>query len=315
MKEKSAYDRIMETIPTDTGGLIRVGMLDLTRGYGARDIINVLGGLPKLGTDARDLRNTANYWDEASPLELESGTLFRQLWFYFTKNRINRKLIPTGTLIERVERMPLDHDQVNWPLAKLGTLEGGTSQWQTAAILLGNKESLSEVPFYLRKTYTILAEWEEKRAHGESWEVPRDPTLIAQSKAYLTYLRTGQMSLQPEKLGDCDLYCFLDSFDAVSREWGEANWPQLREHESNRFETTEEMLKQLGEGKKITSLDHRVVQAAAMRIQSNILHAGKEPLTVEQLRQKFSNPDCVAKKWPRFWEAMSYFPEAAKETV
>ena len=146
---KSAYQKIIDTIPTDTGGLIRTVFLDLTRGYGSREAIMVLDSLGELGTDARDLRNTAISWNDNAPIELESGTLFRLLWFYFTKNNITRSLIPLRTLVNRVREMELNPDMVNWSLAKLGTLGGGTTQYQTAAILCGNQEKLERIPFYV----------------------------------------------------------------------------------------------------------------------------------------------------------------------
>jgi hypothetical protein len=216
------------------------------------------------------------------------------------------------TLIERVKKMPLNPEIVNWSLYQLGKLEGGTSQWQTAAILNGNTEVLLEVPFYLRKTYDIKTKWKSKRDAGEIWEVPRDPTLITQSEDYLIFLETGQIRTKPEKLGDCDLYCFLRTFGVVEREWGEKNWPQLAEHESNRLETTDIMISQKENGETIVSDDHRIVQAAAMKIQAEAFRKGTY-LPVEEIKQRFSNPNCVAKKWPEFWKAMDYFPKAALE--
>ena len=313
MGNATAYEKILDTIPIDTGGLIRVGMLDLTRGYGACDLVKTLDSMGELGTDARDLRNLATSWNSVEPIEMESGTLFRIAWFYFTKMNIPRQIIPVRTLVKRVEKMELDPDMVNWSLAKQGTPEGGTSQYQTAAILFGNQETLEEIPFYVRKTYNIRANWEENRATGKVWDVPRDPTLITQSKDYIHYLQTGEVLTIPDRLGDCDLYPFLRIFGAIGRKWGEKNWPQLAEHESNRFKTADEALTSLREGKPIVSDDHRIVEAAAQYIQAENLRTNNNVLPVRNIMDRFSNPNCVSKKWYRFWEAMTYFPEAALE--
>lgn len=308
-----AYDRILETIQPDTGGLIRGGFLDLTRGYGPDYLVKIIDGLGNPGTDTRDLRTWAVSFNDRSSLEMESGTLFRLVWFYHTARGIDRKLIPTKTLVERVKKMNLNPAMVGWPLEKLGTLDGGTSQYQTVAVLMGNNETLTRVPFYLRKTYDWKAEWEEDRPAGRMWKVPRDPTLIAQSEDYIHYLKTGRIRTVPKELGDCDLYCFLRTFGAVDRAWGEKNWPQLAKHESNRFETTEEMLKQIERGESVTSSDHRVVEAGAKLIQARELMAGRVSPSVDAIRSQFLNSDCVAKKWPGFWNALPLFPEAARE--
>ena len=306
---KDLYEKMKDTIPIDTGGLIRVGILDLTRRHGPDYLIKVLKNIESsegLGTDTQDLMNVAINWDKTTPLEMESGTLFRILWFYFNKNNIERQIVPVRTLVNRVEKMSLNPEIKYWPLAKLGTLEGGTTQYQTAAILMGNNETLDEVPFYIKKTYNIRLNWENQMREGKHWSIPKDPTLITQCEDYINYLKTGTINTKPDKLGDCDLYCFFRAFDAVSREWGEKNWPQLAQHESSRFQHTDDALKKLNEGKIINSNDHRVVEAGAMIIQARSIRGNYAPLSTEKIKERFSNPGCVAKKWPRFWEAMDY---------
>jgi hypothetical protein len=178
---------------------------------------------------------------------------------------------------------------------------------------MGNTETLEEVPFYIRKTYGTLANWQERRAAGEVWDVPRDPTLITQSEDYIHYLRTGIIRTKPEKLGDCDLYPFLRAFGAVERIWAEENWPQLAGHESDRFQHTDDMLEDLKACKKVSSDDHRVVEACAMWTQAKNIFNNDYSVSPSHIRQRFTNPNCVSKKWPGFWEAMSYFPRAALE--
>jgi hypothetical protein len=297
-------EEILKFIPLDKSWLIRMGILDLTRGFGSRDLLNFLNSCENLGNDLEALKRIALVWDTNEPFDVgESGTIYRFIKFYLLKNNIDREIKISETLIHRVKKMNINYDMINWPLAKLGTLEGGTTQWQTMAILLGNKEKLSEIPFYLQKTYDAIQHWEEKRKNGQMWIAQKDPTLLVQSTLYLNFLKNGKIDLIPTKLGDCDLYCFLRAFDAVGKKWAEKNWPQLSEHESSRFEEMERTLLELEKGETISTKDHRVVQAEAM-----LLLSKSHSISVESIKQRFDNPQCVNKTWKSFWSlAMPYF--------
>ncbi len=299
-------EEILKFIPLDKSWLIRMGILDLTRGYGSKDLLNFLNSCENLGNDLEALKRVALVWDSNEPFDVgESGTIYRFVKFYLLKNNIDREIKISETLIHRVKKMNINPDMVNWSLVKLGTLEGGTTQWQTMAILLGNNEKLSEIPFYLQKTYDAIKHWDEKRKNSEIWTAHKDPTIFAQCISYLNFLKTGKINLIPSKLGDCDLYCFLRAFNAVKKEWAEKNWPQLSEHESSRFEEMERTLNELERDEIIFTKDHRVVQAEAMLLQS------KDPsLSVESIRKRFDKPDCVDKTWKSFWSvAMPYFKQ------
>lgn len=295
---------ILEFIPLDKSWLIRMGILDLTRGYGPKDLLTFLNSQENLGNDLEALKRVALDWASDKPFDVgESGTIYRFIKFYLLKNNIDREIKISETLIHRVKKMNIDPDMVNWSLSKLGTLEGGTTQWQTMAILLGNTEKLEEIPFYLQKTYDAIKHWEEQRKKGEVWQAQKDPTLFKQSKEYLNYLKNGKISIQLSKLGDCDLYCFLRAFGVVGKEWAQKNWPQLREHESNRFEEMERTLNEFERGEIIFTKDHRVVQAEAMLLLSKFPN-----LEITDIRKRFDKPDCVNKTWKSFWtEAMPYF--------
>jgi 5-enolpyruvylshikimate-3-phosphate synthase len=72
----------------------------------------------------------------------------------------------------------------------------------------------------------------------------------------------------------------------MTPEEGEAQWPSLRLHESDRIIEMEEALAQ----DTVTSADHRVVQAVAMRKGNAV---------------SFSRPEAVAKSWPQFWQFLN----------
>lgn len=96
------------------------------------------------------------------------------------------------------------------------------------------------------------------------------------------WLATNTMAFTPEQAED---YCFARAFDLMTSAEGEARWPSLRQHESDRIAGMEEALAQ----HEVTSADHRVVQAVAMR-------KGSEA--------SFAHPECVTKSWPQFWKLL-----------
>lgn len=293
----------LKFIPLDKSWLIRMGILDLMRGYGSKDIVNFLNTQENLGGDVNALKRVAESFDNPSkPFDVgESGTIYRFVRFYTWKKGINRAITARGTLPARVEKMCQDPELVNWPLEKLLTLEGGTTQWATMAILLGNNEKLQEVPFYLQKTYDSLKHWQTQRILGKKWIAQTDSTLTTQAREYISLLTTAEMHTSPTQLGDCDLYCFIRAFNGISAEEGKEMWPQIQYHESNRIKEMERTLKALYARKIIHSDDHRAVQANAMLIQSLNIQ-----LPVESIRQRFDNPECVNKTWPKFWEFLDY---------
>lgn len=168
-----------------------------------------------------------------------------------------------------------DPNIVNYSLEELLKLDNGTSQWASAAILLGNKERIEDPPFKLQLTYDAVEHWENKRLNDECWEPKYDETILRQAKAYLGLERF--IAQQAED------YCFARAFGLISPEEGEKRWPSLKSHESNRIEEMEKALQQTG----ITSKDHRVVQAITM-------------LKGDKVKIKY--PNSVNKSWPQFWE-------------
>jgi len=85
-------------------------------------------------------------------------------------------------------------------------------------------------------------------------------------------------------------YCFARAFGYMKREEGEARWPKLRGHESDRLEGMEQSILQAKSGEQIDSRDHRVVQAMAMWG------------LVNNKKLNFAYPEAVNKTWPKFWD-------------
>jgi hypothetical protein len=313
-------------IPWFKSQIIRMGILDLLGGYGPGDLIRFLDSQKDLGGDLKALRRVAQVWtDSSQPFDVgESGTIYRFVSFYSWKNHIHRPIVMGGTLTNRVKKMGAGPEIVHWPLAKLLTLEGGTTQWATMAILMGNEEVLSEVPFYLQQTYDAKTHHFGRRHSGEVWIPQRDPTLIAQVREYVRFLETGKIHIWPDRLGDCDLACFLMAFGVMTPKDAKKIWPQIQYHESNRVREMKRTMpfyleepyfvryclwKIFGR-RHIRSDDHRVVQAGAMRIQSMDLSA-----PISDIKKRFRDPDCVNKTWPRFWDALDAIRDFAQANI
>jgi hypothetical protein len=275
-------------------------------GYGPEEALAFLNKQKDLGGDVQSLKNgVVQVWnDPTQSFDVgESATIYRFVWFYLQKFGIRREIITKGTLTARVAKMRLDPEIINWPLTELQKLEGGTSQWATMAILMGNTEALPEVSFYLQKTFNSLRQWREQRLAGKFWTVQADPTLLVQSEEYISFLKTRKIKTVPTRLGDCDLYCFLRAFGVMSAEEGKKLWPQVQFHESDRIKEMERTLKEFFSGNIINTDDHRPVQAIAKLIRSLNLN-----LSVSEIRERFSNPDCTGKSWDKFWEFLGDVP-------
>ncbi len=276
-----SYEKL---IPLDKSWIIRMGILDLVNGR--TDIINFLDEQSQLGDDLEALKNVAKIWGGDEPVDVgESGTLYRLLQFASWKLGLNKKFIKRGTLNDR--KINSDPSIVNLNTQQLLELDNGTSQWATAAVLLGNPERLPNPPYKLKLTYDAVADWHAKRQQGRMWSIRHDATIKAQADAFIQLSRGAGVVFKPEQAED---YCFARVFGFISKEEGELRWPSLKGHESNRIEEMETVIAQAEQGLPIESRDHRVVQAMAMWGAVN-----NKPIT-------FTHPESVNKSWPQFWE-------------
>ena len=294
-------------IPRDKGWTIRMTFLDLIRKNDPKYAISYLTQLPDLSDDEKDAITIAQQWNESGPFgPIESRTLYILLQFYLWKYRINRTIIPKATLIKRIEEsLDFTPHVTNWALENLFTLMGRTSQVATAAILCGNTEHLSEVVFYVDKTYYSICYWDYHEAVNKPWEGQLDPTITVQLEEYLNYLKYGKINEKPSPISDCDLCCFLIAFGVMTSKQAAEFWPQICKHESNRAEAVDIAFMQWRSGKLIETKDHRVIHALAMLMQSENLS-----ISTEDVRRHFKYPDHVTKAWANFWSILPRLPKA-----
>jgi hypothetical protein len=246
----------------------------------SENTIKFLQSQTSLSTDLEALLRTSLQWKHNQPLDVgESGTLYRFLQFADWKQGGKRTFIRSGTLKQR--KITSDPSIISRSIAELLLLDNGTSQWASAAVLLGNDEPKpSDLPYKLALTYEALEHWQRARAGQESWRPRYDKTIERQAEAYVKWKQTGLMIFEPEQAED---YCFARAFELMTSAEGEKRWPSLRQHESDRIVEMEQALNQ----KTVSSRDHRVVQALAMRKGEDV---------------QFAHPDVVAKSWPLFWD-------------
>ncbi len=272
-------------IPLDKSWIIRMGVLDLLNGY--EDTVQFLSKQKQLSTDLKALQQAILDWSSGIIHVGESGTLYRFLKFASWKLKLNKKFILSGTLEKR--KICDDPKIINYSLQELLELDNRTSQWASAAVLLGSRERVAHPPYKLKLTYEAVSHWKERRSRELCWEPRFDETILRQAEAFVDLLKTGKTSFVPKQPED---YCFACAFGLVK---GDA-WPSLRSHETNRIEEMKKMLRKADKGTEIDSVDHRVVQAVAMR----------QKLKGMSIKVKY--PEAVNKSWPQFWKFLSDSP-------
>jgi hypothetical protein len=273
-------------IPFDKSWIIRMGVLDAFNGYD-----NIFVFLKKhrkqLPHDLLMLQGALLAWHHKKqniPVG-ESGTLYRFLLYASWIRQEKKKFILQGTLRKRM--VAKNPEMVHYSLSRLLQQDKATSQWASAAVLFGNKERIKDPPFKLKVTYEALRHWKKRRKEGKVWEARYDKTILHQAETFLALLQTQSAVFVPEQAED---YCFARAFGFITRKKGEALWPSLRGHESDRVVEMEKMLTQIEKRTRITSKDHRIVQAGAMRQRLKGI-----PINVQ-------HPSCVKKSWPQFWK-------------
>lgn len=271
-------------IPLDKSWIIRMGILDIVHGYS--DIQKFLSAQKNLGDDLLALQKAAKVWKTNKPVDVgESGTLYRLLKFASWKLDLHKRFVTKGTLLNR--KITDDPSIVNLPQSKLLKLDNGTSQWASAAALLGDKERLPHPPFKLGVTYDAIRHWTNRRKKNESWEPKYDKTILAQAETYIRLIVGKKSRFIPRQAED---FCFAYAFGYMTARNGEKKWPALRGHESDRIVEIQNMLARAKKGQKITSKDHRVVQAIVMWGRVNDKKVG------------IMYPNAVNKSWPQFWD-------------
>ena len=274
----------LKFIPLDKSWIIRMGILDIINGR--TEISTFLDQQNNLGDDLLALKRVAASWNSGDEVDVgESGTLYRLLRFATWKLKLQKKFTKRGTLASR--EITDNPEIIYLPQSELLKLDNGTSQWASAAVLLGDEERLPNPPFKLKVTYDAYDHWKKQHAENIPWLPRYDETILEQAKTFIKILNNGKTDFSPQQAED---FCFAYTFGYMTAEDGEKKWPALRKHESDRIEEIVIMLDRAKSGEEITSRDHRVVQAIAMW--------GK----VNKKEVKIKYPESVNKSWPQFWD-------------
>ena len=274
-------------IPWDKSWIIRMGIQDILNGYD--DIINFLRArFAELPSDLASLLSASETYIKGNK-EIyvgESATLYRFLKFISWIKKDPKEFVLSGTLRKR--KICDDPQIIEWSAAELLQLDGGTSQWASAAALTGSTERIKNPPFKLQATYDAIKHWQARRSHGKLWEPRYDETIIRQAIAFWEAVSLKQeVNFLPQQAED---YYFARVFNLIAKEQGEERWPSLRGHESNRICEMECVINAATAGNPIKSRDHRVVQAISMWAK------------LKGLQIVVARPNCVNKSWPKFWD-------------
>lgn len=223
----------------------------------------------------------------------ESATLLRFLMFYNWLNKLNLQFVRQGTLINR--QITDKPEIIHWSLKRLLNLDQKTSQWASAAYLFieDRRRIPSRSPHKLYVTRDAVEMYNDMVGKCGIWIPPKDKTILRQARAAVDWVNGdrahgGQHSYF--YASHSEDYCFARVFNRITLQKGMELWPQLANHESNRFTHTEEAIQLFEQTGQIVSNDHRVVQALVLKA------------TLERKPFNCTNVDCVSKSWPRFWD-------------
>lgn len=265
-------------IPLDKAWMIRMGMLDLRAGKtGVKNYLEA--HTSELGDDLLALLRVLQVWGADTSLDVgESGTLYRFVRFLLWLQGSNQEITTQGTLKNR--HLTDEPEIITWPIKRLCTLDGGTSQWASARVLFTDVRvpSSEKLPYHLRMSL------DAKQAHAIGWYPRQDETILRQATAYYHWLQDGVPVFEPRQAED---FPFAVAFGGITAEEGVTRWPQLRNHETDRVQEMNRLL----QDSVIDSPDHRVVQALAMRYPDRrVTDAAKQAVT---------------KTWPQFWQFLT----------
>lgn len=282
---------LTKLMPLDKSWMIRMGLLDLQAGNEAQTIA-ILEAADDPSGDLQALVRCLQTWPDQGELDVgESGTLYRFLRYLAWQQGSMHSFIRRGTLAER--KINDNPEIVGWSQSKLLTLDGGTSQWASAAALCGDGERLADPPFKLALSYQAIVHHKMANNTGNAWQVRTDATITRQAavfeQAYREVINTPATHFDfiPQQAED---FCFAVAFGYMTIAEGAARWPAMRAHESNRPREMKAALAAYEKKRPLTSLDHRVVQAMVM----------KASFDGESIEVK--HPEAVRKSWPKFWE-------------
>lgn len=285
---------VRKRLPWDKSLIIRFAFLDLIHGVPGRSIDWLEEHYDELGDDLRALLRTLKQYLAGEDLDVgESGTLLR-FWRYFLWMRGEKQIIIIrGTLKPRT--VSNDPDLINWTVDELSEHPEKTSQWASIAILFGKRGTKRKPDPHISLSYRARNEWEQATERGDMWPARQDEIITECIESYVGYKQTGVMEL---RLNNSEKGCQGVAFGLISWREMKRRWPKSVNHESNRPKAMRRALRRKRLRKvfrwiKIKSDDHRVVMAMAL-------------LGVPY--EAFSNPMCVSKTFPLFWEVRPLLP-------
>lgn len=303
IKDREIYnEEFRKYIPLDKSFIIRVVLLDLTRGYREDSVRFFKNNKMPLSDDIITVGGIVRdwpawkFWKDFDGRDSASAT--RHLQFYLWQTGSRRKIRKNEGLQKR--NLTNNPDIVNWPIKELMKLEYGTSQWASAAALFRDKEKVleemrdvEEVPFKLDLTVHTRNYWEGNEASGWGWEPRLDMTIARQMKAYVEFLKYGGAHFKCRQSEDVPFAAILCDYDL---EKAKDEYPSLKGHESDRIPEIRKTIKQLEQGLCVDSKDHRIISAAAMR----------QSLYGKSISVKY--PEYISKAWPveQFLGFMNY---------
>ena len=261
---------IQARMPWDKSLIIRFVFLDLIHGIPERSIKWLEAHYDELGDDLRALLQTLKQYLAGEDLDVGESDTLRVFWLKYLEHvGQSRKIIVHGTL---KLRDPEDRE---------------SSKWDSIAVLLGEQSTSSDP--HVALTYRALEEWQQATKRGEMWPAIKDENITEMMDSWLN---GTELVLDNSEKG-----CHAVAHGMITPKEMLRRWPKSVNHESNRPKAMRSALRRtrlrrLFPWIKIKSDDHRVVMAMA---------------TLGLPREAFSNPDCVAKTWPQFWQFLAIF--------
>ncbi|MDO8601218.1 MAG: hypothetical protein Q7R46_00890 [bacterium] len=288
-------------IPWDKSFTIRMGYMDFFRGktsifkFLEREKDNLSG-------DLLSFWQLMIAWKEGKPMKTESATTLRFFIYPSWMAQDHRVFIKQGSLINR--QITDDPRKVIYqPTNKLILLDGGTSQWASAAYLYywSIKKpwmKINNPPPKLQSTYEDVEYYDRLnwREMGECWKPQRDRTILKQVVAVIDMLKTVTTLWRPEHSEDC---CIAMAF-GMSVEEVKKLFPSAIDHETNRFTEMPKVIADVKAGREITSIDHRAIWA------------GVALQLIQGREVKVRHPEAVGKSWPpvQFWKCVDFLKGA-----
>jgi hypothetical protein len=288
-------------IPFDKSWAIRCIYLDMLAGkrdIGTQDLGN---NMAAVSDDIERAWAAHNHWHngERNLNVGESATLYRFMkylfWHWYEEDVV---LTKEGTLLKRM----IENDRSKiWgkSFEELLKLDGGTSQWASAALMCGNLNisniDPAKMPHKFVVTLQAMAHWNVSERYNDRWRARKDPTIKAQAELFEAAMN-GTARPDDWEPTQAEDYCLARAFSYMSAKEGQARWPQLQNHESNRIVEMEKAIRAVLDDKEVISDDHRVVQASAMLAK-----------VINRNKVTYSNKNCVRKSWPQFWEFLKSY--------